>query len=177
MLASSQIPEAYANWNQVHGAPFGHPIRRWQKLIFPPETIGRLRGPFALQPNNSIRQFEYPWAFCSARLQSGMRVLEVGGGLAGFQFVMDQSGCTVTNIDPGMKSEGWPCDQESMRKLNRRFGSHVELRNTTIEDAGLPKDHFDRAFCISVLEHLSEGSALSVMRHVHQALKSGGLFI
>ena len=177
MLARLQLPESYANWNRIHGAPFGRPLRRWQRWFGSEEKIARWRGPFALQPNKSIRQFEYPWAFHSARLQAGLRVLEIGGGLAGFQFVLAQAGCAVTNIDPGMKSEGWPCDQESMRKLNARFGTRVELKNCTIENAGLADGQFDRAFCISVLEHLSDRDALSVMQHVHRALKPGGLFV
>jgi SAM-dependent methyltransferase len=177
MLAKSQLPESYANWNRVHGAPYGHGVPRWKRAISSGETLERLRGPFALQPNNSIRTFEYPWAFHAAELRPGMAVLEVGGGLAGFQFVLDQTGCKVVNIDPGMKSEGWPCDQASMAKLNRRFGTNVELRNTTIENAGLQAGQFDRAFCISVIEHLSDESALSVMKHVHGALKPGGLFV
>ncbi len=106
-----------------------------------------------------------------------MSVLEVGGGLAGFQFVLDQSGCKVLNIDPGMPSEGWPCNQESMQKLNRRFKTNVELRNTTIENAGLADNHFDRVFCLSVIEHLTDVSALSIMQHVHATLKPGGLFL
>jgi SAM-dependent methyltransferase len=177
MLASSKLPETYLNWNRLHGAPYGQAIPRWKRVISSTETLERLRGPFALQPNNSIRTFEYPWAFHSALLQTGMSVLEVGGGLAGFQFVLDQSGCKVVNIDPGMPSEGWPCNQESMGKLNRRFKTNVELRNTTIEGAGLANNQFDRVFCISVIEHLSDANALSIMQHVHQTLKPGGLFI
>jgi 2-polyprenyl-3-methyl-5-hydroxy-6-metoxy-1,4-benzoquinol methylase len=177
MIAKFHIPENYLNWNRLHGAPYGRVIPRWKRAISSAETLERLRGPFALQPNNSSRTFEYPWAFHSAGLQPGMSVLEVGGGLAGFQFVLDQSGCKVVNIDPGMPSEGWPCNQESMEKLNRRFKTNVELRNTTIENAGLANNQFDRVFCISVIEHLSDASALSIMQHVHATLKPGGLFV
>ena len=81
-------------------------------------------------------------------------VLEIGGGLSGFQFVLDQHGCQVVNVDPGMAGEGWPCDQNSMAKLNQRFGSHVELRNTTVDKANLPDGSVDRVFSISVIKHL-----------------------
>jgi hypothetical protein len=30
-----------------------------------------------------------------------MRVLEIGGGLSGFQFVIDQSGCEIVNVETG----------------------------------------------------------------------------
>lgn len=177
MLAKACIPESYLNWNRQHGAPHGHTVPRWKRVVSSAQAIERLRGPFALQPNNSIRTFEYPWAFHSAALQSGLSVLEIGGGLAGFQFTLSKTGCQVVNIDPGMKFEGWPCDQQSMKILNQRFNTNVELRNTTIEKAGIPDSHFDRAFCISVIEHLSDRDALGIMQHVHRTLKPGGLFI
>lgn len=179
MIAFSPIPEKYAEWNRRHGAPEGHRLNlpRWKRWIYPEATKEKMRGPFALQKNNSIRQFEYPWAFDVARLQSGMRVLEIGGGLSGFQFILDQFGCQVVNVDPGMADEGWPCDQNSMAKLNRRFGSHVELRNTTVDKVNLPDSNFDRIFSISVIEHLAHADAGQVMLHANRCLKTGGLFV
>lgn len=179
MLATTQLPLQFAEWNQVHGAPFGRHLAlpRWKKWFLSKEAIEKLRGPFAMQINNSIRQFEYPWAFHAAGLKPGMRVLELGGGLSGFQFVLNLQGCSVVNVDPGMNSAGWPCNQESIHKLNRRFGTRVELRNTTIEKAGLADDSFDRAFSISVIEHLPEKAATDVMQQVHRCLKPGGLFV
>jgi 2-polyprenyl-3-methyl-5-hydroxy-6-metoxy-1,4-benzoquinol methylase len=179
MLATAQLPQPYVEWNQIHGAPYGrnliHP--RLKRIFLSEESWQRLRGPFTLQVNNTIRRFEYPWAFIAAKLQPKMRVLEIGGGLSGFQFVLDSHGCSVVNVDPGMDEAGWPCNQESMRKLNRRFAANVELRNTTIEKADLLGGSFDRAFSISVIEHLPEESAIEVMKHVHRCLKPGGLFV
>lgn len=181
MLAPTQLPQHYLDWNQIHGAPFGRKLSlpNWKKRFASAEGINRLKGPFAIQPNNSTREFEYPWAFEVGKLSPGMSVLEIGGGLAGFQFVLNSFGCRVVNVDPGMAAEGvgWPCDQASMEKLNKRFNSNVELRNTTIENADLPENHFDRAFSISVIEHLPRTNIENVMRHVHRSLKSGGLFI
>src|SRR5690349_1901188 len=139
MLAPAAVPERYRQWNIRHGAPFGRviPKKRIWDFFRPRKSVERLRGPFSIQPNNTTREFEYPRAFEAAQLKSGMHVLELGGGLSGFQFILDQSGCLVVNVDPGMeaKGRGWPCDPGSMQKLNQLFGTHVELRNTTIEDA------------------------------------------
>ena len=123
MLASSSIPRNYADWNRLHGAPNGHDIPCWKRAISGTRTLQRLRGPFSIQGNNSIRRFEYPWAFDVARLEPGQRVLEIGGGLAGFQFVLDQFGCRVVNVDPGMVEQSWPCDKASMAKLNQRLAA------------------------------------------------------
>jgi len=177
MLALSQIPPEFTNWNIKHGAPFGHTVASWKRALMSDKQVKRLRGPFSFQVNNSIRKFEYPWAFDVAKLKPGMRVLEIGGGLAGFQFVLDHHECKVVNVDPGMTSEGWPCDENSMAKLNKMFNCQVELRNTTIDKAGLQTDDYDRIFSISVIEHLPAPAASNVMQHAHRCLKANGLFI
>jgi SAM-dependent methyltransferase len=181
MLALAKIPDNYLEWNHIHGAPFGRKpmIGRLKKPFVSEDEIERIKGPFAIQPNNSTREFEYPWAFEAAKLSKGMTTLEIGGGLAGFQFVLDGFGCKVVNVDPGMEAEGvgWPCDNESMAKLNKRFNANVDLRNTTIEKADLKDNSFDRAFSISVIEHLPDANIIEVMQHVHRSLKPGGLFI
>lgn len=179
MLALSHLPPEYVQWNLAQGAPHGRApqVSRWRRRFMSDEDLERLKGPFAIQPNNSIREFEYPWAFHAGTLRPGMRVLEIGGGLAGFQFVLDQFGCKVVNVDPGMAKEGWPCNQESMDKLNRRFGTQVELFNTTMDKADLADNSFDRIFSISVIEHLPAEAAGSAMHHAHRCLKAGGLFI
>lgn len=179
MLAPSQFPPEYLQWNLAQGAPHGRvpQLSRWKRKFISGEEWERLRGPFAIQPNNSIREFEYPWAFAVGKLQPGMQVLEIGGGLAGFQFVLDQFGCQVVNVDPGMDRVGWPCNDESIGKLNRRFGTRVKLLNTTMDKVSLPDNSFDRIFSISVIEHLPIQDAKSAMQCAHRYLKPGGLFI
>ncbi|HEU5396807.1 MAG TPA: methyltransferase domain-containing protein [Verrucomicrobiae bacterium] len=181
MLASSQIPDRYHGWNSAHGAPAGRDLKLspWQKFFLSTEQIDARRGPFAMQPNNSTRTFEYPWAFDAGQLQPGMKVLEIGGGLSGFQFALGRFGCRVVNVDPGMAAHGvgWPCDQKTIRLMNARFGTDVELRNTTVDRAELPDAAFDRAYSISVLEHLPADEIPGVMAHVYRCLIPGGLFI
>jgi SAM-dependent methyltransferase len=95
------------------------------------------------------------------------------------QFTLAQAGCKVVNVDPGMEAAGvgWPCDANSIARLNRIFGTDVELRNTTIEKAALADNEFDRAFSISVIEHLPPVDAANVMAHAFRCLKPGGLFV
>jgi len=181
MIAPSTIPESYKSWNLLHGAPNGRHIRfrRLRERFLPEAVFCRARGPFAIQYNNVIRTFEYPWAFDVGALQPGMKVLEVGGSLAGFQFVLDWHGCRVVNVDPGMEAKGvgWPCDQNSIAKLNRIFRTQIELRNTTVDKAELRDGEFDRVYCISVIEHLPASDAAAVMAHAFRCLKPGGRFI
>jgi SAM-dependent methyltransferase len=181
MLAPLTIPPEYYDWNWRHGAPGGHGLHIEKKKLqrMSRERVLRLKGPFGTQGNNSTREFEYPWCFFTAKLETGMRVLEIGGGLAGFQFALDAFGCRVVNVDPGMAASGvgWPCEPATMAKLNRWFKTSVELRNTTIDKARLEDARFDRAFSISVIEHLTRRDIREVMRHVYRSLKPGGLFI
>ncbi len=181
MLASKTMPEQFASWNRVHGAPFGRSLRGSAVLrrCLPAPVWERLRGPFAIQPNNDTRTFEYPWAYYAATPRPGMRVVEIGGGLAGFQFVLDLAGCAVVNIDPGLEANGvgWPCDEGSMRKLNARFGTQVDLRPTVAGRAGLDSGVYDRVFSISVLEHLPDEDIHEAMECAFRWLKPGGLMI
>jgi SAM-dependent methyltransferase len=181
MLARRPLPKSYRDWNRAHAAPFGRdlPFERTLRRLLPAGLVVRWKGPFAVQPNSALRRFEYPWAVEAAALAPGMRVLEIGGGLSGFQFVLDRMGLRVTNVDPGLDARGvgWPCDERAMARLNRLFGTHVDLRNTTIDAAGLERDRFDRVFSISVIEHLPDDELASVLVHVRDVLAPGGLFV
>jgi SAM-dependent methyltransferase len=182
MIACHDLPEQYRQWNRQHRAPFGlWPAWRGSAVGGMPLWMSsRLLGPFSTQTNNTFRVFEYPWAYHAGSLQPGQRVLEIGGGLSGFQFVLSRLGCQVVNIDPGLVAEGnkgWPCDANTMRSLNRAFGTDVELRNCTVRDAALEPERYDRAFSVSVLEHLSPDEIAEVCATVYRALKPGGLFV
>ena len=181
MIAPKHLPAEFAHWNRLVGAPHGRKAGLPRRLLryMPEQFRARLRGPFSYQPNNVTREYEYPWAYHAAALEPGMRVLEIGGGLSGLQFVIARSGCSVVNIDPGMQAEGrgWPCDASSIAKLNRAFGTDVELLNVGIESAPLEAGTYDRAFSVSVLEHLPTHTLAAAMRKVYDALKPGGLFV
>jgi SAM-dependent methyltransferase len=183
MLAGRVLDQKFRQWNRQWGAPFGRGRRPLNLKAFGGklgpdalEEIARL-GMFAVQPNNDTRTFEYPWAYFAADLRTPMRVLEIGGGLSGFQFVLSQQGHQVDNVDPGMAEIGWPVTQDMMQAMNRIFDATVTLHHCGIEEADLPKESFDRAFSLSVIEHLPPQAIAAVMDKVHDSLKPGGLFI
>ena len=189
MIARKILPATHVAWNRAWGAPLGYPFYLWATRL--PKGAGRLlkrtlftvlpflRGPFAFQENSRTREAEYPWAFYATPITSGMRVLEIGGGLSGFQFVLDRSGCEVVNVDPGSAAHGrgWPVDARSIGMLNRMFGTKIMLHNCFLPDAQLKPATFDRIFSISVLEHIPLSELSGIMRIAYDLLKQGGYFV
>jgi SAM-dependent methyltransferase len=112
-----------------------------------------------------------------------MKVVELGGALSGFQYVLSAEGARVTNVDPfveyGADTENlagdWPLRLHSA--LNRCFETDVELQRTTLRQASLPADSVDRIYCISVIEHLTSEDLHSTLHEVRRVLKPDGLFI
>jgi hypothetical protein len=154
---------------------------RGQPLLdrFVLEPFPRLRGPFGFQDNNTTREFEYPWAYYATEIRQGMRAVEIGGGLGGFQFVLAHAGLEVVNVDPGLAANGrgWPVDMDSMARLNRAFGTHVHLQHCFLEEATIDRESVDRVFCISVLEHIPEDELDGLMRRCWSLMKPGSLFV
>lgn len=120
--------------------------------------------------------YEYPWAFHAAPLHAGMSVVEIGGGLSGFQFALAKQGVSVVNVDPGEAATGvgWRCDAESMARLNRAFRTTVRLENTTLGDAGLPGASVDRIYSISTIEHIPTDELPMLASEIRRILRPGG---
>jgi len=179
VIGRRQLSQAFSSWNATWQAPFGSaacdavPIRDRPHAPDP-----RVFGPFAFQGNNSTRTFEYPWAYFAGMTAPGMRALEIGGGLSGFQFVLGLEGCAVVNVDPGDDPDhAWQGDPEDHAKLNRAFGTEVELVVTTGDRYEDEPESFDRAYCLSVIEHMSDEVADATMRRAALLLRPGGYFV
>ena len=176
MIGRRQLPAEHQAWNRKWGAPYGrrtrHLIRSQGTRFLEPRVV----GPFGFQPDNSItRRFEYPWAYHAVPLRQGMRAVEIGGSLAGLQFVLAREGVKVVNVDPGEQAvHGWPVNQRSIARLNRAFGTDVELRNCYIEDAGLEDASVDVVYSISTIEHIPLPLIPSILAEVNRILVPGG---
>ncbi len=139
----------------------------------------RWTGPFGFQLNSGTRAFEYPWAYHAVPVETDMDVVEIGGSLSGFQFALDNAGARVTNVDPGEAASGvgWPVDAESLGRLNRAFGAHVELLNSTLQDARLDDESADVVYSISTIEHIPQAELPSLMHEVQRILRPGGALV
>lgn len=183
MIAPTSLDSRYQQWNHKWGAPFGSLAHRLLSAAGHHRALlriaPRVAGMFAFQPNNSTRAFEYPWAFFAADLAPTHRVVEIGGGLSGFQFVLSRLGCHVTNVDPGhaARGKGWHVDKDSIGRLNRAFRTQVELQSCTLQDSEIAAGTVDRIFSISTIEHIPPDELPTLMHRVGELLRPGGRFI
>jgi methyltransferase family protein len=200
MLARREVPEEYLEWNSTWGAPWGrHALAapfdggRDEKLMQAVERlperlripllrsphVTRIRGPFAYQPNTSTRGYEYPWAFHQVQGLGPSRILEIGGALSGFQFVLAKSGHEVHNVDPFLDYGTGGYDSDPVAEhaaLNRSFGTSVVLHRTTLPEAHV-SGPFSAVLCISTIEHLSERDIASTLSAAKEILSPGGLLV
>lgn len=185
MIASKEIPEEYRAWNKRWGAPFGFRVDRSLEHPhrFGDADPGRY-GPFGFQRTSLTRMFEYPWAFNTAELRPGMRVIDVGGWLSGFQVVLADAGCTVVNVDPSVPEDTrWTSThavnqpqtaREQHAQFMSLFGGDVTLVEQRLQDAGLEAGTFDRIFAISVIEHVDQQEAGEMVDAMRRLLAPGG---
>lgn len=159
MIIRNNLSKKHANWNVKWNAPF--------------------KGMFSFFEGNTTREYEYPWAFHAIPIKKEMKVLEFGGSLSGFQFVLSKYEAKVDNVDPGMKAKGkgWQVNKQTINKLNKKFNTDVKLYNSFIEKAKLKSNYYDCVYSISVLEHLSKKELENAMKEIYRILKPGGHLI
>jgi SAM-dependent methyltransferase len=182
VLARKELPPAFVEWNAQWGAPFGpewgYDIPFEQRFT---SQRARQLGLFAFQPNNTTRRVEYPWAFQALDIKPGSDVVDIGGALSGLQFVLDRCGANVTNVDPFRDywwSSFYPVEPEILHaRLNQYFDTGIVLKRADLTEAGLDDESFDRAVCLSTIEHLSDDDITRTIQEVYRILRKGALFV
>lgn len=166
-------------WARLWGAPYGRPLRYLIRSPAQRLRWARLVGPFAFQPdNNETRRFEYPWAYAAVTAEPVETLVEVGGSLAGLQFVLAREGIQVINVDPGNTAKrGWPVDQHTVARLNRAFRTDVELRSCFLQAAGFGEATVDCVLSISTLEHIPQDDLWSLIDEIARILRPGGRLV
>lgn len=123
------------------------------------------------------RLWEYPWAILQSQLEPGMKCADVGCGESPFTIYLKEiAGCHVLGFDPDIHSE----------ENNDNFGvselfikkSGLDITKSSIDSIESKNDQFDRVFCLSVIEHISDYNLRAKgMREIARILKPGGLAI
>lgn len=183
MLARRVLPPEFAAWNKKWGAPIGR--RDVPGLSQAAHRVGLdfklapILGPFAYQGNSSTRTFEFPWAYHALRPRPGLRVLEIGGALSGFQFVPSKEGCEVHNVDPFFDfgaGEYRAGPELRHGQLNRAFKTNVKLHKTILSEAIL-EGTFDVIFSVSTLEHIAHDALIETLLAARRFLSPGGRIV
>ena len=173
------MPLAFYEWNRRHHAPYGRRNRLSRLLGV------RYRGPFAFQANNGTRVYEYPWAYSAinahrdARGGRPLTIVELGGSLAGLQWVLAREGHRVINVDPGLAARGvgWDVNADRHRALSRAFGTQVELIPRTLAEAGLGDGTANVLLAVSTIEHFAPADLAEFAAHAARIIKPDGVVI
>jgi SAM-dependent methyltransferase len=181
LLAPAQLPASAHEFNRRHGAPFGRRGHVWfTRARDHSRLAARLAGPYAWQPNNSTRRFEYPWVYEQVRAcGDGLVVADVGASLAGMQFTLASEGYQVHAVDPAMAAtgRGWELDPAFHAFLCRAYDAPVTLHPTTLDGAGLPEASVDVLLSVSTLEHFGSGDFAAFAESARRVLKPGAAVV
>lgn len=123
------------------------------------------------------RLWEYPWAILQSQLEPNMKCADVGCGESPFTiYLKEVADCDVVGFDPDIH------DKEN----KDNFGvSGLFIKNTglniiksSIDNIKSNDNQFDRVFCISVIEHITDFNIRAKgMREISRILKHGGLAV
>jgi SAM-dependent methyltransferase len=132
------------------------------------------RGMLSKPSFYAARMWEYPYAILAAELSPGLKVADVGCGMTAFTiYLKEHAGCDVTGIDPdvfdaGLRYKGHGVSEEFIKRTGIKF-----LRGDMTE-VPLETDSQDRAFSISVMEHVPPDVRRRGMQELARILKPGG---
>jgi 2-polyprenyl-3-methyl-5-hydroxy-6-metoxy-1,4-benzoquinol methylase len=185
MIGKRDLPSEFREWNIKWGAPYGRTpsiIRRARRTLLhgkrSVQSRARLYGPFCWQSYNSSRIFEYPWAYHAIRRRgSHLRVLELGGGLTGLQFVLAAEGDSVVNVDPGQGARGWEYNADLHQRLCHALKAPVQLLPKKIDSLEATPHSFDVVLSVSALEHFPEADLAMLASAIRRLLNPNGIVV
>lgn len=148
------------------------------------------------------RAWEYPWAILAADLPDrAARTLDVGGGGSAFSFYLSRRGHECVVADPSL-NEGVGCIYDHERTFMQNFrsmgkkilfgiagihsvwglpdskiGHKIRFVPHLADDLRFPDGHFDRVFCLSVIEHIPRESWAGCVKEFIRVLSPGGRLI
>lgn len=148
------------------------------------------------------RAWEYPWAVVAAELGNApVRLLDVGGGGSPFAPWLAARGHECHIVDPSLDQGrffAWDPGRSAWKNA-RALAKQSAFRLAGIRTSwGLPKDgagarlrywpqsadrlefpdaHFDRVFCLSVIEHIPRAVWPACMREFARVLRPGGRLV
>lgn len=124
--------------------------------------------PYPWLHPNPIKIYEYYQVTKKARLTEDAVALDLGCGRGHWTYDIARRSKEVVGVDVS----------EKMLRTARRIGRNSRLKDrvrfihSTLEDANLPQDQFDRIFSFCVLEHIP--NLPDVLKELYRITKPGG---
>lgn len=121
------------------------------------------------------RVFEYPWAVLNGELKSNDIVLDAAGGKGILQFYLSSNCKQVVNADLDINGISKALQETFLGRPLSYYFPNIKIEQNDIAKLNYADSYFDKAFCISALEHTQdvEGCITELMRVV----KPGGFVI
>lgn len=123
--------------------------------------------------NERKKLWEDTWVLSHSRIEPGMRILDIGGASTPFSFYLADIGCRVSVVDNDWGNCGTVFNGNYVAQ---KMGWNLQTIDWDIS-RGLPfpDGHFDRVFCVCVIEHLTSSTRRSLMKEINRVLKPGGI--
>lgn len=122
----------------------------------------------------AARLWEYPYAILAADLTPGIKVVDIGCGMTAFTiYLKDHAGCDVTGIDPDVFEAGL---KYKAHGVSKEFIERTGIKFLKGDMTALPleSESQDRAFSISVMEHVPPDIRRQGMQEIARVLRPGG---
>ncbi|HYE62350.1 MAG TPA: class I SAM-dependent methyltransferase [Phycisphaerales bacterium] len=153
-------------------------LRETFNTIYRDELKGTPHPSHARHPERIIthwsREWEYPFAVINSETKPGLKVVDLGcGGAPLIPYFVTRLGCHCAGVDLNLTAS----PHHTLRGFNRppeHVFPQVTWKLRSMADTGLPSAQWDRVFCISVLEHVTEDLARETLREIKRLLKPDG---
>lgn len=178
-LAADTNPNRFLNgrdWSDPRYAEVRQSIARFYREVLDGEA-----HPYGSKYPETIvthwsREWEYPWAVLNAELAPGMRVVDLGcGGSPLLPYLARERGCIGVGIDTNFKSTTGRNNLRGFKEAPEKLFPEITWLQESMAEISLADSSMDRAFCISVMEHVARPVVEQTLAHVHRILRPGGL--
>lgn len=122
-------------------------------------------------PLHWSRQMEWPWALRNSSLDKSHTCLDIGGGWSVLKYAIAKRCWQLISLEPNQHFID--VAERSIRTLG---ANNITQVLGGCEAIPFPNNHFDRVFCVSVLEHIRVDH-IKCIREAIRVCKPGGTII
>lgn len=128
-------------------------------------------------PMDIARYFEIPQTYTELNPQKNEKILDLSSPKLLAFFIAEKMGNDITATDI------WKDEIKNWKELENAIMGESDLRRPLILQVAdgrklkYKKNYFDKVYCISVIEHISENGDLVCMKELARVLKPGGTIV